>query len=237
MYISNTAKQIFILLIALLIEAAVLLTCHHSPASMQDNTEQVETSVWVNGGGDIVSSLQGKPEAFAKVDQHFADSLAKVYKTKEKNLVEYIAALEHTNADLLADANDHATDYFPVDTNKKDCPPQIKNLRQTFYNPYYIAKAQLGDSPYLRLQAFDTITVLWKKVNTGSIFNRKHLIQLDVSTANPDTKVSGIKAYRINEKPKRWVIGFSAGYGFSMKGIPQSVPFVGLTLTKTIVRF
>ncbi len=204
---------------------------------MQDNTEQVETSEWINDAGDIVSSLKGTPEAFAVVDRKEADSIAKVFKVKEKQLLEYIIALEHTNADLLADINSKEADYFPVDTTK-DCPPEIKNLRQTFINPYYIAKAQLGDSPYLHLQAFDTVTVLWKKVNEGSIFNRRHLIQLDVSTANPDTKVSGIKAYRIIEKPKRWAIGVTAGYGFNLKSsVPQFVPMISFGITKTLIRF
>lgn len=232
MYINKTTLFLICVGIAILI----LFTCHHSDSQIQGGSEQVDTLVWVNDAGDIVSSLKGTPETFA-VRGKEADSIAKVYRVKENNLLEYIVALEHTNSDLLADANSKETDYFSVDT-AKDCPPQVKNFRQTFYSPYYIANAQLGDSPYLNLQSFDTVTVLWKKVSEGNIFNRKHLIQLDVSTANPDTKVSGIKAYRIYEKPKRWAIGVQFGYGLNLtdKGI-NPVPMISFGIQRSLIRW
>lgn len=234
MYISKTT----LLLVSLLIVAVFMLfTCDHSPAPLQGSSEQVDTLVWVNDAGDIVASLKGTPEAFAVADRKEADSIARVYRVKEKGLVEYIVALEHTNADLLAENNSKEADYFPVDS-KKDCPPQVKNLRQSFSSPYYVARVQLGDSPYLHLQSFDTVTLVWKKVKEGWLFNRKHLIQLDVSTANPDTKVSGIKAYRIYEKPKRWAIGVGLGYGVSLADkIPNPVPMISISVQKTLIRF
>jgi hypothetical protein len=122
--------------------------------------------------------------------------------------------------------------------NEKWDTVMSKNAYQDFQSEYYKAQVQIGDSSYMHLQSFDTVTVLWKKVTEGSIFNRRNLIQLDVSTANPDTKVSGIKAYRISEKPKRWAVGIGAGYGVPLYGNSlQAVPFIGITITKSIIRF
>jgi hypothetical protein len=230
MYISKT----ILLLSGLCLMVAILFTCNQChPPNIQGGSEQVDTLEWVNGSGDIVTSLKASPEYFAKAKQEVIDSMAKAYKTKVKNVIEYVTVTTEGNNDVKP-SGPVAADYFPVDTNK-NCPPQIKSLRQAFSSPYYKAVVQVGDSSYMHLQSFDTVTVLWKKVKEGSIFNRRNLIQLDVSTANPDTKVSGIKAYRIYEKPKRWAIGIQFGYGLSNSMRPA--PFVGIGITKSIIRF
>lgn len=233
MYISKP----ILFLAGLLVVLIILFTCNHlNPPPVQGSSEQIDTLVWVNDAGDIVSSVKGTPDAFAVVYKKEADSIAKVFRVKEKNLLEYIVALEHTNTDLLADVNSKEADYYsPVVHGKDTCPPVQKNLRQTFSSPYYIAKAQLGDSPYLHFEAFDTVTVLWKKVKEGNILNREIFFQLDVSTANPDTKVSGIKAYRIYEKPKKWAIGGQIGYGFSNS--MKSFPYIGIGISYNPIRF
>jgi hypothetical protein len=212
-----------------------LITFSQNIHDAEGSSEQVDSFTWINGGGDIVASLQGSEQAFAVEDEKEIDSLVKVYKTKEKNLIEYIIALEHTNADLLADVNSKEADYYSYDSSQRNCPPQVKNYRQTFTSPYYIAKAQIGDSSYLQLQSFDTVTVLWKRVKQGSIFNRKSLIQLDVSVANPDTKVYGLKAFRVAEKNKRFGIGFQVGYGFQKDMRPA--PYIGVGIQYSIFKF
>lgn len=233
MYISKP----ILFLSGLLIIVLILFTCNHiDPPPMQDNTEQVETSEWVNDAGDIVASIKADPEYFAKVREEIRDSLAKVYNTKPKKVIEYVIVTTEGNNNLRPEGKPTVEDYFLVDST--NCPPVQKNVAQNFSSPYYKARVQIGDSSYMHLQAFDTVTVLWKKVKEGSIFNRKKLIQLDVSTANPDTKVSGIKAYRIYEKPKRWAIGVQAGYGISLTGTElKPVPMISFGVTKTLIRF
>lgn len=210
-----------------------LLTCANNIREIQGSSEQVDTLSWINEAGDIVASLKGDPKAFAVRDKKFEDSLARVYQTKEKNLIEYIVALEYTNSMLLAEVGTRETDYTYDSTG--NCPPQIKNLRQTFSNPYYTARVQIGDSSFLHLQAYDTVTVLWKKVKEGNIFNRKNLIQLDVSTANPDTKVYGLKAFRVTEKNKKFGLGLHAGYGFSNSWKPA--PYIGIGIHYSLIKF
>lgn len=232
MYFSKS----ILFLLGLCIAVLILFTCNHiSPP--QEGSEQVDTLEWVNGAGDIVSSLKASPEYFSKDRAHLIDSLAKAYNTKPKRVIEYITIETQGETDLHPDGP-VASDYFPVDSNKRNCPPVQRNVLQNFSSAYYKAHVQIGDSSYMHLQSFDTVTVLWKKVNEGSIFNRRHLIQLDVSTANPDTKVSGIKAFRIYEKPKTWAIGLSVGYGISLADRKiNPVPMISFGITKTLIRF
>lgn len=227
-------SKTILILTWLCITVAILFTCNHcNPTPLQESSEQVDTLAWVNDAGDIVSSLKADPSYFARHDQELIDSLAKVYKTTPKKIVEYVTIYTEGKNDIKPDGP-AAADYFPVDTTK-NCPPQIRNLRQAFSSPYYRADVQVGDSSFLRLQSYDTVTVLWKRVNEGSVFNRRHLLQLDVSTANPDTKVYGLKAYRVEEKKKSWGIGLQVGYGLSTTMKPA--PFIGVGITKTIIRF
>lgn len=241
MYFSKTFQQITILVIALIVEAAIIHTCHYSPAPMQDNTEQVETSEWVNNAGDIVESVKADPSYFAQHDKELLDSVAKVYNTKPKKVIEYVVIHEQGESDI-PQSGKTAADYMPVDSNKKDCPPEVKSLSADFSNPYYdahvkIANVGSSDTSSLHISSRDTLTMLWKWVPEGNIFHRTKKLQLDISNANPDNKVYIDHAYRITEKPKRWAIGLQLGYGVYMKGIPQFVPYAGVGITKTIIRF
>ena len=188
---------------------------------------------WKNNAGDSVASLKGFQEQFAYREKRIADSLAKVYNTKTKHLQEYIIALQQTIANVPATGN-ISIEYDP-DRSLDHCPPAIKNMKQRFANPYFDITAQIGDSSYLQLQAFDTITVLWKKVNQGSIFSRKHYLQLDVSNANPYTRTAGLMSYRIEEKKaKKLGIGLQIGYGLQQGLKPK--PYLGIGLSYNLIR-
>lgn len=237
-------KTVFIILAAFLagLFLAGKLGCN-PPSPVQQTGDVIDTTTWITDGGDIVSSLKGSPEAFAVPDKHYADSLAKVYKTKAKKLQEYITFLESSMSNVPAvpgidigyahDGDSVGPQYFPLPQSH-----QIISMHQVFKSPYYTADVMIGDSSYLHLQSYDTVTVLWKRVKQSG----KRFLQLDVSTANPDTRVSGIKTYRVYEKPKKWGIGLVAGYGISIPngttyGKPNPVPFIGIGLTRTLIRF
>lgn len=231
MYVS---KNILFIAIAGIV-VMILITCNRcNPPGIQAAQQKIDTLVWVNDAGDIVASLKGTPESFAVVDTRYKDSVAKVYGVKEKNLQQYITALETTNADLTAVANTKQADYFPMDSTKS-CPPQVKSLRQAFTNPYYRALVQVGDSSFLKIQSFDTLSVVWKRIKAGNLFNRQTLLQLDVSTANKDTKIYGVKAYRVAEKRRKVSIGFQLGYGFSNSLAPS--PYLGVGIQYNIFNF
>jgi len=209
---------------------------------MQDNTEQVETSEWLNGAGDIVSSLKADPEYFATDRAHLIDSLAKVYKTKPKRVIEYVTIHTEGESDIPQNGTT-AADYFPVDSSKQDCPPQIKSLVAGFKNDYYTVEAKIavagsGDTSSMHVTSRDSLTMLWKWVKEGSIFHRTKKLQLDISNANPDNKVYIDHAYRISEKPKKWAIGVQAGYGISLSGTElKPVPMISFGIQKVLIRF
>ena len=180
---------------------------------------------WKNKAGDAVASLRGAELDFAIKESKWADSIAKVNKTKVKYIKEIITVTEKAVADIDP-SGAVEKDFYPVTV--PNCPPTIKNLRQRFINSYYDAQVQVGDSSYMHLTAYDTLTVLWKRV--------KGSLQLDVSHANPSVHIEGIKAYRVaDKKPKKWSIGLQAGCGFST-GLKPSA-YIGVGITKSIIRF
>lgn len=192
---------------------------------------------WKNKAGDAVASLKGKEAAFSVKERGLLDSLAKVYAAKPKQVTEYVIIYQEGKTELDPVDTSKAADYGPV--TDPDCPPPIKNLRQRFTSPYYTADVQIGDSSYLTLHSKDTVTVLWERKKEGPIFKRNQYLQINVSTANPGTRVSGLKAYRIADpKPKKWAIGLTAGYGISPMQKPQRPePYIGIGLIRTLIRF
>lgn len=225
MYISRPI--LFLLALGLL--ALILFTCNHvSPT--QVGSGQVDTSSWRNGAGDLVTSLAGRPEAFANMRKEVADSLAKVYGTRISKLTEYIIANQRAQVDLPPVDSTREADYFPPVIHGKDtCPPVARNLRQSFANPWYHADVQLGDSPYLHLDRRDTLTAIWK--------TKRRYIQLDLSSADTSNRIYGVQAYRKYLPPKRWGIGLVAGYGATMTNPVNLVPFVGIGINYSLIKF
>lgn len=193
----------------------------------------IEKIRWINASGDSVTSLKGTAEQFSQIRKKTIDSISRIYDVKVKHLQEILIAVTSSQTDVPADPDTKETDYVPP--AKPDCPPAVKNMRQIFSNPYYAIRAQIGDSSFLHLQAFDTLTVVWKRVKEGTLFNRKRYLQVDVSTANPFTQISGLQAMRISEKKiKKWGIGLQAGYGWQR--VLQPSPYLGIGISYNIIR-
>lgn len=194
----------------------------------------IDTIRNVNKAGDSVVSLKGTEKTFSLISKRIADSIADVYDTKVKNLKEVIIAQTRTIA-YLQSTGPVEIDFMPPDTSQnKDCPPAIKNMRQTFTNPHYTARVQIGDSSYLHLEGRDTITGVWKQVKEGKLFNRHKYLQLDLSFADTSRHVTGLLAYRVpDKKPKTLGIGLSAGITWDGK----FRPYAGVGLNWSFIRF
>lgn len=196
----------------------------------------------INKVGDTIASLRGAMEDFGIQNKRIADSIAKVYGAKLKELREYVIATLKTQAEVpIVDGSQHWEYMPPTIINGDTCPPQVRNISGTFESGYYHADAQLGEEPYLKVIGYDTLTVIWRDTTIGRFFNKKKYLQLDVSLANPDTRVTGIKAYRLPlPAPKRWAIGFTGGYGWHVDPKTAKVsagPYIGIGLTRTLIRF
>lgn len=187
---------------------------------------------WKNEANRATASLKKMESEYGIKNQLSLDSVARVYRTKEKHLKEVLSA--HLISSVI----------IPVDSNKTSLSLRIdtsggyfiREVVQTYINPWYEGSAVIGGSnPHLQINTYDTLTVVWKRVREGSIFNRRHLLQVDVSNSNPYAQITGLKAYRIPEKRHRFAIGVQAGYGFSVGSIPK--PYVGFGLQYNLLCF
>lgn len=228
----NKIDKSFVILIA------VLLLLGYWCIRNLDYNPQVQgsgpiTIHWANQAGDSVTSLKGTDQQFSIRDKKIADSIAKVYRSQIKNLQEYIISTSTSTADIPAITGTRETDYLPGAT--LTTTKQIRNVRQQFSSPYYHITAQIGDSSYLQLKAWDTLTVVWKTVKEGSLFNRRKYLQLDLSHADTSKHITGLQAYRVpKQKPKRFGIGAQVGVTFDGQ---QARPYAGLGISYNFIRF
>ncbi len=233
-----------VILVVVSIAATVLVMTQLRSCGMARPTGQMPDSVmyWRNQANKEVASLRGAVEDFGVQSKKLTDSIARVYGAKFNQLKEYLVANTRTQADIPLKGNQSIEYRQPIVYNNSDtCPPQIKNIAGTFESPYYVANVQLGEDPRLKLVGFDTLTVVWKDTTIGRWFKKRQYLQLDVSLANPDTRITGLTSYRVPPpKPKKWAIGFQAGYGiyFDIKRQRTGfAPYFGIGATKTLLRF
>lgn len=197
---------------------------------------------WQNEAGRLQASLRGAEVDYANQNQRLTDSMARDAGVRLKNLREYLIATLKTET-VIKDPVDQHTEYLPptVTPHGDTCPAEIRNLSATFVTRYDSIDVQLGEDPYLVRIGWDTVSVVWKDTTIGPLFNRKKYLQLDFSLANPDTRVTGLKAYRIPAPaPKKWTIGLQSGYGANVDrktGTVRTGPYVGIGLTRTLLRF
>lgn len=233
-----------IILVVLTAGLTLLLANIVSTCNRATPTGQAPDSVmyWQNEANKNVASLRGAIEDFGVQSKKLSDSIARVYGVKFNQLREYLIGTTRTEADIPISGDQHYEYLPPVVYNNHDtCPPQISSIAGTFESPYYVANARLGEDPYLHLVGFDTLTVVWKDTTIGRFFNRKKYLQLDVSLANPDTRITGLKSYRIPPPPpKKWAIGLQFGYSGYFDVRRQRLgfaPTIGVGVTKTLIRF
>lgn len=195
---------------------------------------------WKNKYGDAIASLKKKEEEFAK-HQLNADSLAKVLNTTSNRLKEYVVIYSKTKDSLKVARNKPPEIIYDVlvDSVYRNCPPAIKSLKQVFANNYHTADVKIDtkntDSSYAIIQSVDTLTIAWKRVKEGGLFNKKHFLQIDASNANPNNTIVGLKAYRVPEKKQKKIgIGIQAGYGIDDNFIAR--PYIGIGISYNFIR-
>lgn len=191
-------------------------SCTRKGGEVTERGTADSTFYWKNKYNEEVASNRGTAAQFALQDErmkHLIDSVAKVYDTKNKRIQELIVATTRGVTHLTAKLGTKEGDTLWLPADNPDCPPvvRIRNVRETFENPYYTAKVQIGDSSYAVIDRRDTLTALWKDVKTGGIFNRKKYLQLDLNFADTSNHVTGLSAYRRQVPVKEWGIGPEAG--------------------------
>ena len=230
------------LLIALLL-CFLLDNCHSKPEiGVQNDSVQY----WKNKNGELVASIKQREQDFGLTAKSYLDSIARLYNTKAKDIKEAVTIAMRGKATIKGSGKttvvyDPTPDYFdyrliidspdlwepskpggPLKINYP-CPPQIKSLSEIFLDPYYTVQATIdkdGDSSFVEIQTYDTLSLVWKEVKEGNFFNRRNYLQVDVKNANQNNVVIGLQAYRApTPKPNAWnrwmkpaLIGAAAGY-------------------------
>jgi hypothetical protein len=187
-----------LLLIALLI---LLLKdgCNKHPEIAVSKGDSLQ--YWKNKAGEV-ASIKKTEQDFLEVsieNKNLLDSIAKLYNSKTKYIKEYVKVTEKGEVKIV---NTEVPIVKYVDSN--NCP---RVLFQGFENPYYIVEAQIdvkGDSSYVKLETIDTLSVVWKTVKEGGLFNRRTFLQVDMQNANPYNHITGATVYRVPQKTNAW---------------------------------
>lgn len=233
-----------IILVILTAAITIFIMTYVKGCNQATPTGQAPDSViyWRNQANKEVAALRGAVQDFGVQSRRLTDSIAQVYGVKFNQLREYLVATTVTRAEIPIKGSQSIEYRQPIVYNNTDtCPPEIKNIAGTFESPYYVANVRLGEDPQMKLVSFDTLTVVWKDTTIGKFFNRKKYLQLDVSLANPDTRVTGLRSYRVPPpQPKKWAIGLQFGWSgyFDVKRQRVGIaPTIGVGVTKTLLRF
>lgn len=78
-----------------------------------------------------------------------------------------------------------------------------------------------------------TIVDGYKKIG---LFKKEH--RIEISNTNPYIHISNIGGYSVKDKPKRFGIGFSVGYGFGLRQGSVSInPYLGISANYNLISF
>jgi hypothetical protein len=191
---------------------------------------------WKNKYGDSIASRQVVRIGSSDADKFLnRDSLANKFNTS-KDDIEAFYQVATTGSATIPQAGQpeiryvYPDDYIAPDRDKPADTPRMC-LSDSFISPYYrvFANVCAGGGGYVSIKAYDTISLLQKRGKVGSLFNRRHITQVDVMNSNKDVKVASVKGYVINDDPgaKAVEIYGQSGVMF-LGGINQpSLPYIG----------
>jgi len=237
---SKFIPWLIIAALALILFIDVKMHCGNPSPTGQQTPDS--TLYWRNKYGDAYASLQKKEIDFGIEEQTYLDSIAALNNT-QANLIKEVISYKSHGIDTIWEQTEPGV-ITVHDTLNPKCPDQVIALSKTFRDPYYTADVtitRLGHNSKIIIESFDTLTSVFKTVKEGGFlgFNQKEFLQLDIHSANPYNKITGLHAYRVPApEPKKWGIGLFVGYGYSF-GTSQTkaTPIVGLGVTRTFIRF
>lgn len=224
----NIVIGVLVLVIAALLFFAI--KCNPKKSTVVPVSNDSAT-YWKDKYGTTIASIRYYEGELSEKNSTI-DSLAKALSIKPKHIKEVVTI-------TLRGENTITTIEKP--TIKYDTVSGlVASASQDFESPYYDVTAFISlnedEQSNLRIQTFDTLTLVQRVVKTGSIFNRQTSIQFDIINANPYNLVTGIEAYKVElPKPKRFGIGLQVGYGFSQGLTPK--PYIGIGASYNLIRF
>lgn len=148
------------------------------------------------------------------------DSVAKSVRTKTKDISGVIAMSTYTADNVTGTARDTVYMERPA--------TQIR-----YSDKWLWLQGIVVDSlAHLNYQIYDSI-IIATYTKRKNIFATKETF-IDAYSLNPHARVNTITSFRISaQRPKRWTIGPSAGYGWTGTDFK---PFIGLSVQYSLIR-
>ena len=149
----------------------------------------------------------------------------------------------------------HVTDRLPISVPKM--PESVPNLRENAENggesvpkigkeDNFPTKDHIADASNMvahltneasKTDSTDVVIPITQKVyedSTYTAYVSGYRANLDSLIIYPKYEVVNITSH---PKPKRWSVGLQVGYGMTMKGTPQFVPYVGVGISYNLFSF
>lgn len=199
---------------------------------------QDSTQYFKNKYGEVAAIKQREEDFFRVKEAGYLDSIAKLHNTKEKLLLEVITLKQKGSVIITVASPPIIT--IKTDTVPGECPQYI-SVQETFTNPYYNAAVSVSldgsDSSRMKLETFDTLTIVTKTVKEGGLFNTKTYLQVDATNANPYNRITGLQVYRQPlPKQKKIGIGPFVGYGVTGNALLKPNIVLGVSIQYNFIR-
>lgn len=197
---------------------------------------QDSTQYFKNKYGEVAAIKQREEDFFRVKEAGYLDSIAKLHNTKAKLLLE-VTTLKQKGTVTITVAS---PPIIIRDTLPGGYVEWI-SVQETFTNPYYNAAVSISldgsDSSRMKLETFDTLTIVTKTVKEGGLFNTKKYLQVDAVNANPYNRITGLQVYRQPlPKQKKIGIGPFVGYGVSGNALLKPNIVVGVSIQYNFIR-
>lgn len=248
---NNKFKQNSFLIIAIMALLAWAILSMKSCYDNKSDADQLRKAIennkdtvayWKNRYGQEIASKKMVEVGSKDADLFFnRDSVAKRFNTEPKKIIEYVQVVTEGDATIPQDGDADVTykDKSEYDYGTVDTCPKVKYMTAEFKSPYYQAKVRVGDSGYIQLRSYDTISFVQKRGKSGGLFNKQYFTQLDVLNANQSVLVKSVSGYRIADNPRQKSIELYGQAGVSVFGNAsyQTIQYVGAGIEAKFKRF
>lgn len=219
------SRNLLILLLLAIVIVLIVQRCQHPVvANSVDNVGTNNPTKYKDASGSVHTQVRPAQGAgyHELADQYkkTIDSLRKVLNTSRSSINDVTFFTTETTGTFKPE-------YKAPDT--VGCAETEVSV--SYQDPWISITGNLNSDSAWTYKVTDTMSLVTYDKKTGWF---KRDLYVDIVNKNPHTSINGLRAIRIVPKPKKWAIGFTAGYvfdGFTIK------PGVSFGITKTFVRW
>ena len=188
----------------------------------------------------VVDAMEVDQKTYLATNKVYVDSIAKLIKTKPKNIKSITTIGISTNGHITIPP-EHSEPPISIDTQVINGKTQVTvtypiNFSDSFLTLNGIASIVNSD---LSLQAkyniVDSILIVNKMKKTGFLGLGKPKLQMDISSTNKNATVTYAKTVDLTTIDRRnWSVGAGIFYGYDGTSFK---PFIGIGISRTIFRW